>query len=1141
MPRRVKVGRFRFAMLSVIFTLNCCVAAGQELPTAESELSLPTGQQKLPTSDQLSTWQKQLSENTELAEEVRTAAAEALSKAADHVKAAQQFQKTTQELTAEIKSLPDELQRLEAAMQQPATSPGAEASNTNDTAALQILTKESEADVAALLAERDAVAAEIKRRAERRPKLAQVIAQLTQQLAETREQRAAATEAPKTPVETADRIRLQTREHRLAAELAMAEQESRTYEATSRLWTLKRDDVERRLAHAQAATESLQKQLAAARQKEADKAAEEAVETAATSLKALRSIAEENAELAKENAKLVEDTAEITARVTSLKKRSDDRSEAFDTLKRRAEAANYSPAIGVLLRVQQTTLPRTDSYAAQAEERQQKISELNVNIIEWETERRSLLDIPAAVQSKLRTLKPEDRGHPEAEEQLTTIFTKRRELLVELVAHAKSNLDELVRLDGLQKTFRTQLDVERVWLAEHVLWVRSTDVLGQHPDTFLTAGRNLLNLEQWTASFGKWKDRAWEQRWLMVLAVTSLTMFVVLRPAIKKQLRLLGETAKRSNCVLFQPTVQAVGYTLLLALPLPLLAIFLGWKTADFGHDDIRLLALGRSLQLTGVICLILEIIRQSVTSGGLGESHLAWPHDTLASLRRTARLLLLTQLVPILFCSYAEFLRDEPLISTWGRVAFLVAMVCAAIAMFRLLHPKGAVVAEICSGHDGTSLLRSTRWLWSGTAIITPVALAVLSVVGYHYTAVRLTGRAATTLCIGLSALLVAALLTRWLLVVYRRLAMQRARERRRQLMEQSAAEGDRPPVPQQIPEVQLDDVNQQTRRLIRLGCGAISLAALSFVWADVLPALGFLEDIHLWQDRLVVVEEGDPQPWVSLGDLFVFALIVVLTIMAARNLPGLMEISVLQRLPMDAGARYAASMISRYVITVCGFVYAFNWIGIGWGSVQWLVAAMTVGLGFGLQEIFANFVSGIILLFERPVRVGDTVTIGDITGTVSRIQIRATTLLDWDNKELIVPNREFVTGNLVNWTLSDPTLRLVCSVGVAYGSNTRLATELLYKVAKAEHEVLSEPEPVVVFTAFGDNSLNFELRVHVNGLTNYRRLRHQINLAIDDEFRRNNIEIAFPQRDLHVRSLPEDISEALRQLKSMAISDPG
>ena len=188
-------------------------------------------------------------------------------------------------------------------------------------------------------------------------------------------------------------------------------------------------------------------------------------------------------------------------------------------------------------------------------------------------------------------------------------------------------------------------------------------------------------------------------------------------------------------------------------------------------------------------------------------------------------------------------------------------------------------------------------------------------------------------------------------------------------------------------------------------------------------MPALSVLNHVELWASGLATTDPDAGPLWVTLADLILALGIFGFTWFAGRNLPGLLEIAVLQKLPLDAGARYAASSVTRYAIMVVGVAIGMRQFGVGWQSVQWLVAAMTVGLGFGLQEIFANFVSGMILLFERPARVGDTVTIGDITGTVTKIQIRATTILDWDNKELIVPNREFVTGNLVNWTLSNPT----------------------------------------------------------------------------------------------------------------------
>jgi len=180
--------------------------------------------------------------------------------------------------------------------------------------------------------------------------------------------------------------------------------------------------------------------------------------------------------------------------------------------------------------------------------------------------------------------------------------------------------------------------------------------------------------------------------------------------------------------------------------------------------------------------------------------------------------------------------------------------------------------------------------------------------------------------------------------------------------------------------------------------------------------------------------------------------------------------------------------------------------------------VAAVSFGIGIGLQEIVANFVCGLIILFERPFRVGDVVTIGDQTGKVTRIQIRATTVTDWDRRELIVPNKEFITGKLINWSLSDPITRVVIPVGVAYGSDTQATEKLLLKIARENLMVLSQPEPSALFLGFGDNSLNFELRVFVTGLGNRLPATHHLHLAIEREFREAGINIAFPQRDIHL-----------------------
>ena len=150
--------------------------------------------------------------------------------------------------------------------------------------------------------------------------------------------------------------------------------------------------------------------------------------------------------------------------------------------------------------------------------------------------------------------------------------------------------------------------------------------------------------------------------------------------------------------------------------------------------------------------------------------------------------------------------------------------------------------------------------------------------------------------------------------------------------------------------------------------------------------------------------------------------------------------------------------------------------------------------------------------------------VTVGDVTGKVTKIKIRATTIRKWDQRELIMPNKEFITGTLINWTLSDAVVRRDFPVGIAYGSDIRKAERLLYEIAAANPAILKDPPPVVLFKGFGDSSLDFELRVFLSGMDNYIPVWHSVNCAIDDTFRKAGIEIAFPQRDLHIRSTDVD-----------------
>jgi potassium efflux system protein len=346
------------------------------------------------------------------------------------------------------------------------------------------------------------------------------------------------------------------------------------------------------------------------------------------------------------------------------------------------------------------------------------------------------------------------------------------------------------------------------------------------------------------------------------------------------------------------------------------------------------------------------------------------------------------------------------------------------------------------------------------------------------------------------------------------------------------------------------LNAIGLQTRQLLQVGFVLAVAGGLWAIWVDVFPALGVLDRVKLWERATTqtaaaaagkqagvgeAVGDGaagenarqeapallqPEQQWVTLKHLVIAGVILVVTFLAIRNIPGLLELMLLQRLPLDAGARYATITIFRYAITIVGIVIACKTLGIRWSDYQWLVAAATVGLGFGLQEIFANFVSGLIVLLERPIRVGDIVTVEGVTGIVSKIRMRATTVTNWDRQEFVVPNKEFVTGRLLNWTLSNPVNRIVVNVGVAYGSDTAKVQELLLQVAHNHPLILDDPAPLATFEGFGDSTLNFVLRCYLPDFDKRLVTIHELHSEVARAFAESGIEIAFPQRDIHVRS---------------------
>ncbi len=325
--------------------------------------------------------------------------------------------------------------------------------------------------------------------------------------------------------------------------------------------------------------------------------------------------------------------------------------------------------------------------------------------------------------------------------------------------------------------------------------------------------------------------------------------------------------------------------------------------------------------------------------------------------------------------------------------------------------------------------------------------------------------------------------------------------------------------------PEIDFGALGEDTTKLINTALVLVAAAGLWVIWADVLPAFRILDDISLWQ-RAESVDGVEQLVPVTLSQVILGLLAILIVIIGAKRLPALLEIILLARLKISAGSRYAISTLTQYCIVAIGVVVVFNLLGGSWSEIQWLIAALGVGIGFGLQEVVANFICGIILLFERPIRIGDVVTVGDTDGVVTNIRIRSTTIRNWDQQELLVPNKEFITGRLLNWTLSDPITRIVIPIGIAYGSDVTRAIQLIQEAADEHERVLDEPSTLVTFDAFGDSSLTITLRCFIGSMDYWRQTISELHQAINNKFNDAGIVISFPQRDIHLdTSQPLDV----------------
>lgn len=277
---------------------------------------------------------------------------------------------------------------------------------------------------------------------------------------------------------------------------------------------------------------------------------------------------------------------------------------------------------------------------------------------------------------------------------------------------------------------------------------------------------------------------------------------------------------------------------------------------------------------------------------------------------------------------------------------------------------------------------------------------------------------------------------------------------------------------------------------------------------------AVGFVESFMNF--KLFEINKTPITP----SSVIMFLIVVALFTVTSHLLQRMVRTQVFSRMRINEGTQYTLTRISHYTIMIIGAVVAFQFIGIDLTGLAIIVGFLSVGIGFGLQNITSNFVAGLILLLERPIKVGDRVILGNQEGDVVEIKMRSTTVRTLNNIAVIVPNSEFVSSKLENWSYGDQNVRVDIDIGVSYESNLEKVMRSLLEVAEEHPEVLKHPAADVLHTGFGDSAWNIRLRIWLEHPRRHPQVRSEINCAIVQKFQQNGVEIPFPQRDLHLRS---------------------
>ncbi len=880
--------------------------------------------------------------------------------------------------------------------------------------------------------------------------------------------------------------------------LSRLEAERAALEAKREHHDLQEEEAQLLLSRATEHLKALQAALTVARQREAQEAVEQARRAlweTANSHPLIKALAAENEYLARRRTGPQGTTArvqQINQDLDNLRALQEQVRKSYESLRKRLELLGRTPAMGQVMRKERDSLPDQREIARNLRAYSDEMAKVQAELLDLRDKQAQL----TILDHKLRSILQREMrlSSDQTSAVVQSLMTQRRALLSALVTELDDLFAKLAEATTLASLVQKDTQEFARFLDERILWVRSS--APYTPAELARVGQAFTTLAS--------RDN-------LASVVMALRRDVGNEPLLYIALGILlaavlhwKKCAFTSLFSLRQKSLtlgQTLRYTFFLIAdvltPSPLVLTYLGLRLREVALESRYLEGVGNGLTFAAVFLILRRLARWIDKVARHDQYHFLW-----RQLRHGLSLLAFLGAATVFVIQVAEAALPVLSADSVERTVFVGAMLALSLFGVRL---GATLIRHSPKGHPDSPAKTLLQWSLAGalTSAGLGVVLAVLSSMGFHYSATQILIRALRSLVLIVGSYGIWWLVQRWLIHFARThgaLESVPGPTQRGGTRQETRGAGELA-----SPATYL----AQSRRLVSVLLAIIVAGLLWLVWVDVLPALALIARIPLW--RKGEVAAGAATVCVTLGDLFLALLVVGLTFAFVRNVPGLIELIFLRRTHVEKGTRYAIAALVRYAVIMVGLIESSHLLGLTWKSVQWMAAAITVGLGFGLQEIFANFVSGLILLFERPVRVGDWITVAGTTGVVTDIRTRATIIRDPDGKDLLIPNKQLITASVMNWTLSGPGTRLAFDVRTDLSAKDDEVRRVLLEVAKSDARVARTPAPFVLMEGITTTEQRYRLYVYCNAIEDRLTLKDRLMNSIQESFAARGITMTF------------------------------